>query len=539
MRALLVNPQTPHSFWTFKHSCDLFGVKAVIAPLGLVTVAALLPDEWEFRLVDLNTGNLTQQDWDWADAIMISAMLVQREGLLATVAEAKQRAKTVVVGGAYPTSVPNEVLDAGADFLIRGEAENTIPLFLAALREGEKRGVFEQDVKPEMISSPVPRFDLLRLKDYLAMGIQTSRGCPFDCEFCDVVNLYGRKCRYKSADQVIRELEALYQLGWRRDVFICDDNFVGNRGSARAIVDKLIPWMKGHGEPFSFWTQASVQLGNDIELINMLTEANFQTVFVGIETPDEDVLAQNRKYHNISTPLAQSLNNLRKNGLSVVASFVLGFDHEQKGAAYRICEFVEENSIPMVMLNMLNVLPNTSLWDRLQREGRLLETGSSGAVTGGSLNYVPTRPAMEIVEEYVQATNRLYEPSAYLSRTYEYFLEMRPTRAALARARGETIRAQSPHYRPPLREKLRDLKLLIQLCWREGVRPRYRFQFWRQLWGIYRNNPSRIIRYLNGCGLGENLFRLRELVERRVWSETSVAEESCREPGGRTTSDRK
>jgi len=519
MKALLINPNTIDSFWTFKPSCDFFGAKALLPPLGLMTVAALLPDEWEFRLADLNARSLTQEDWDWADIVMISGMLVQRRGLLDLVKEAKQRGKMTLVGGPYPTSRPKEVLDTGADFLVRGEAENSIPQFLSALRAGDKGGVFENTVKPELTSSPVPRFDLVRLEDYVAMPVQTSRGCPFDCEFCDVVNLYGRKCRYKGADQVIRELEALYRLGWRRTVFISDDNFVGSKGSARAIIDKLIPWMKNHGEPFSFWTQASVQLGQDIELIDLLTEANFETVFVGVETPDDEVLAYNRKYHNIRNPLAESLNNLKKNGLGVVASFVIGFDKEKTGAADRICEFVEENSLPCVMLNMLNVLPNTSLWERLQREGRLLETGSSGGVTAGSLNYVPTRPVEEILDEYVRATNRLYQPSAYLARAYRYHLEMRPTRAALARTRGE-MPAQIPPHPWRWKENLRNLKALAQVIWLQGIRPRRRLQFWRQLWSIYRANPSRLTRYLNACGLGENLFVLRELVKRRLKSQT-------------------
>ena len=261
MRVLLINPEFPGSFWSLQQSCELLGRKTLMPPLGLLTLAALLPADWELRLVDLNARPLRPDDWDWAELVMLSGMIVQREGLLNLIREAKARHKTVVVGGPFATSVPQEILEAGADFLVRGEGETTIPLWLAAWQAGETHGVIEPDGRPEMTLSPVPRFDLLNLDDYIIVGIQTSRGCPFNCEFCDIVNLYGRKPRYKSPDQVLAELETLFNLGWRREVFICDDNFIGNQTHARAILKKLIPWMKSHGEPFSFWTQASANLG--------------------------------------------------------------------------------------------------------------------------------------------------------------------------------------------------------------------------------------------------------------------------------------
>jgi radical SAM superfamily enzyme YgiQ (UPF0313 family) len=303
MRVLLINPKFPNSFWSLQQSCDILGRKALMAPLGLLTLAALLPGDWEFRLADLNARRLRPEDWDWAELVMLSAMIVQRGGLLNLVREAKQRGKTVVVGGPYPTSVPQDILEAGADFLVRGEGETTIPRWLAAWRAGETHGVIEPDGRPDMSLSPVPRFDLLNLDDYIIVGVQTSRGCPFNCEFCDIVNLYGRKPRYKSPDQVLAELETLYNLGWRREVFICDDNFIGNHTHARAILDKLIPWMKSHGEPFSFWTQVSANLGQHAAMVDLLTAANFGTVFIGVESPDEEVLVGTRKYQNVKNPV--------------------------------------------------------------------------------------------------------------------------------------------------------------------------------------------------------------------------------------------
>ena len=249
MRALLVCPEFPLSFWSFRKAVRFRGNKTTNPPLGLLTVAALLPPAWELRLADLNTRRLTDDDWQWADLILISAMYIQREGLLALVAEAKRRGKTVVVGGPHPTSLPEAALEAGSDFVVRGEGENTIPLLLEAMKNG-KTGVIENDARPDLTTSPIPRFDLLRLDDYDTMTIQTSRGCPFDCEFCDVVNLFGRKPRYKTPAQVIAELESLYRLGARGAVFFCDDNFIGSKKQARALLQELTPWLRSRGEPF-------------------------------------------------------------------------------------------------------------------------------------------------------------------------------------------------------------------------------------------------------------------------------------------------
>jgi radical SAM superfamily enzyme YgiQ (UPF0313 family) len=510
MRVLLINPEFPPSFWSMQDLCDLAGCKALMPPLGLITLAALLPGDWEMRLADLTTRQLRAGDWDWAEMVMLSGMIVQRDGLIHLIREAKQRQKTVVVGGPFATSVPQDILAAGADFLVRGEGETTIPLWLAAWRAGETRGVIEPDGRPDMTLSPVPRFDLLNLDDYNLLGIQTSRGCPFNCEFCDIVNLYGRKPRYKSPDQVLAELESIFNLGWKKGIFICDDNFIGNQTHARAILDQLIPWMKSHGEPFSFWTQVSANLGQNLPLVDLLTAANFSDVFIGVESPDEAVLIGNRKYQNLKNPVGQSLNNISTNGLGVVASFIMGFDQETTGAGDRICDFVERNNLPLVMLNLLQVLPNTALWDRLQRENRLTETPVSADMIDTSFNFVPTRPLAEIVDEYIRAVDYLYEPSKYLARAYRYILAMRPTRAAAATGTPQGRGNAKQKARLPLSHQLQDLAALLKLVWRQGIVADYRGQFWRQLVGVYRQNPSRLTKYLVKCGAGEDLFRIRE-----------------------------
>jgi radical SAM superfamily enzyme YgiQ (UPF0313 family) len=515
MRVLLINPIFPGSFWSLQESCKLLGRKTLMAPLSLITVAALLPDDWEFRLADLNTRPLRPDDWDWAEIVMLSGMIVQREGLIDLIREAKARHKTVVVGGPFATSVPQDILEAGADFLVRGEGETTIPLWLAALRNGATHGVIEPDGRPEMTISPVPRYDLLNLDDYIIVGLQTSRGCPFNCEFCDIVNLYGRKPRYKNPDQVLVEMETLYNLGWRREVFICDDNFIGNQTHARAILNKLIPWQASHGEPFSFWTQASVNLGHNMPLVDLLTAANFCYVFIGVESPDEAVLVGTRKYQNIKDPLGESLDNIRANGLGVLASFIMGFDQEAKGAGDRICAFVAQHNLSMVMLNLLQAIPNTALWDRLKEENRLTGTKLTADMVDTTFNFLPARPVAEIAAEYIRAVDYLYEPSNYLARAYQDILAMRPTRSAAAgKHKGQKYGKQKG--RLPLRIRRKDMIALVQLIWRQGILADFRWQFWRQLVGVYRHNPSRLQKYLEKCGWGENLFLIRKRLLAKV-----------------------
>jgi radical SAM superfamily enzyme YgiQ (UPF0313 family) len=511
MRVLLITPEFPPSFWSLAETCKFTGRKTLLPPLGLLTVAALLPQEWEFRLADLNLGPPTPASWQWADLVMITGMIIQREGILRLVRQAKEQGKTVIVGGPCATSLPQDMLEAGADFLVRGEGETAIPRLLAALREGQAGGVIEEDGKPKMSISPVPRFDLITLDDYVTIGIQTSRGCPFDCEFCDIVSLYGRTPRYKDPGQVIAELETLYRLGWRGVVFFSDDNFIGNKDHARAILKRLIPWMQAHGEPFTFWTQASVNLGQDREMIDLLTAANFAFVFLGVETPEPDLLRAAGKYQNLRNSMQDSLAAINANGLNQIASFIIGFDGEQSGAVDRIVEFAEELAIPIVMINILQPLPNTRLWQRLEQEGRLLHGKTSGDFYGMGFNYLPTRPQEEILGEFVRGLDHLYEPSRYLARIYRYFLTMRPTRRALARQAGQNVPAppQTSRQLPSSHGSSEAFVPLMRLIWRRGIRPSYRWQFWKQLWGIYRQNPSRLTIYLICCALGENLFALR------------------------------
>lgn len=521
MRILLINPELPASFWTFKESCKMSGRKTFSTPLGLITAAALLPSEWDLRLVDLNAGSLIEADWNHAEIVMVTGMIVQRDNMVRIIREAKERGKTVVAGGPYATSVPDDVLDAGCDFLVQGEGEIAIPPFVAAIKEGERRGIFQAKSRPDMSMSPIPRFDLLRLEDYAMVGVQTSRGCPFDCEFCDIVNLYGRVPRYKSPSQVIGELDALFHLGWRGPVMIVDDNFIGGKKHARAILHQLIPWIKQRRGAFAFSTQTSLNLGQDPELIDLMTQANFGNVLIGIESPDHDVLALSRKYQNIKNPIFESLDNINRNGLSVTASFIIGLDGEQKGAGERICELVERTAMPMVYINPLRPLPNTSLWDRLIKEERLLQvpTQTQPDIIEeclGRMNHIPTRPEFEIMEEYVEALEYLYKPERYLARVYRYILAMRPTRRALGIDDPNKWGEPPKVAKPSLRSQLNEVIAFLKLIWRQGLKAPYRLQFWKQLIGIMKHNPSRTKKYLLTCALGENIFGLAAIERQRV-----------------------
>jgi radical SAM superfamily enzyme YgiQ (UPF0313 family) len=474
----------------------------------MITVAAILPQTWDFRLVDRNIRFETEADWAWADLVIISGMIVQKPDMIHLIREAKRRGKLVAVGGPYVTSVPEAAQEAGVDFLVLDEGEITLPLLVEALERGETSGVFRAyGEKPDITTTPIPRFDLLDLKAYNEMSVQFSRGCPFQCEFCDIIVLYGRKPRTKTPTQMLAELQALYDLGWRRSVFLVDDNFIGNKRNVKLLLRELGPWMAAHGYPFRLATEASVDLGQDQELLDLMIDANFGAVFLGIETPDTDSLALTQKFQNTRNSLMESVETINRSGLSVMAGFILGFDGEKAGAGDRIIEFVEATAIPKAMFGMLQALPNTALWKRLQKEGRLLEEKQE---TQGHqmdlMNFVPTRPLEELAREYVSCFWELYEPSRYLSRVYRHFMTMKP----------------APHKVPFRMLELVEMRAVLTICWRQGIKRNTRFQFWRQLFSIIRHNPNVFVPYLSNCALIEHFLQYRQIVGNEI--EAQLAE---------------
>ncbi|MEN9224771.1 MAG: DUF4070 domain-containing protein [Thermostichus sp. HHBFW_bins_43] len=504
MKALLLYPLFPQSFWSYNRTIEMVGLKSVIPPLGLITVAALLPPDWDIRFFDRNVTFETEADWQWCDVVILSAMLVQKQDFHALIRKGVALGKKVAVGGPYPTSVPQDALDSGAHYLVLDEGEVTIPLFVQACQAGQESGIFRATEKPDVTTSPLPRFDLLQREQYFMMSVQFSRGCPFNCEFCDIISLYGRKPRTKEPGQMLAELQALYDLGWRGSVFLVDDNFIGNQRNVKRFLRELIPWMQRHNYPFTFMTEASVNLAQDDELLSLMVEAGFYSVFLGIETPDQDSLQATQKHQNTRHPLVEACRKINNAGLLIYAGFILGFDGERPGAGERIQTFVEQTQIPQPMLGILQALPNTQLWNRLKAEQRLVE-GIGVTEVGDQntlMNFIPTRSLTEIAQEYVESFWKLYEPARYLSRCLQQCLNI-----GVNNVRRQTMKL-------PLRK---ELYLLLQLIWRQGVlRSGIRAQFWRQLWIIWRQKPTLLNMYLGLCAAGEHFWEYREVVRARL-----------------------
>ena len=501
MQVLLVYPRFPQSFWSFDKAMELVGRKAVLPPLGLITVAGILPDRWQLKLVDCNIREVSEAEWDWADLVILSGMIVQKDDMHAYVAEAKRREKLVAVGGPYPTSLPHELEAAGADFLVLDEGELTLPMFVEAVERGETSGKFRSEIKPDVTDTPVPRYDLLELDAYDNMSVQFSRGCPYQCEFCDIIVLYGRKPRTKEPEQLIGELETLYELGWRGPVFMVDDNFIGNKRNVKRLLRELQPWIEAKGFPFHFSTEASVDLANDDELMELMIDCNFSSVFLGIETPDSESLSLTKKFQNTRDPLLGAVQRINEKGMRVMAGFIIGFDGEKAGAGDRIVEFVEQTAIPTAMVSMLQVLPNTALMTRLKKEGRLVEDLGGSGNQNNLMNFIPTRPIEDIAREYITAFYKLYDPLQYLNRVYRHFMSMSEPRH-VASNRGKTT--------------AKIVKAAMTIFWRQGVVRSTRWAFWHHLFNMYRHKPRLLVNYLVSCALLEHFVEYREIVRRDI-----------------------
>ncbi|NEO38003.1 MAG: B12-binding domain-containing radical SAM protein [Moorea sp. SIOASIH] len=501
MRVLLLSPLFTKSYWSFDKAIELIGCKVAQPPMGLITVAAILPQTWEFRLVDRNVRLETDADWEWADVVIVSGMIVQKPDLLHLIGEGKRRGKLVAVGGPYVTSIAEEAQEAGVDFLILDEGEITLPRFVEALALGETSGVFRANgERADVTKTPIPRYDLLELDAYSEMSVQFSRGCPFECEFCDISVRYGRKPRTKTPAQVLAELETLYNLGWRLPVFIVDDNFIGNKRHVKLLLQELAPWMAEHGYPFPLSTEASLNLAEDDELLGLMIAANFSSVFVGIETPDTDSLTLTKKHQNTRQPLRDAVEKINRAGLRVMAGFIIGLDGEKPGAGDRIIDFVEATAIPHPVFSMLQALPNTALWDRLKQEGRLLEGNEENINQTTLTNFIPTRPIEQLAQEYVSCFWELYKPESYLGRLYRHYLNMKP----------------KPYHPKLVMPKLIYFWALLIIIWRNGIKRQTRFQFWGQLFSILRHNPQVWKRYLSDHAYLEHFLEYRQIVNHQI-----------------------
>jgi radical SAM superfamily enzyme YgiQ (UPF0313 family) len=512
LRALLIYPRFPKTFWSFESVLRLVDRQALMPPLGLITVAALLPSDWELKLVDRNVREVSEDEWAWADIVLFSAMIAQRQDFLDQIREAKRRGKRVVVGGPYPTALPQYAQAAGADYLVLDEGEITVPKFLQALSNASGHDtprpvpvvIRAGGEKPDVTTTPVPRFDLLDLDAYDMMAVQFSRGCPFLCDFCDIIELYGRRPRTKAPGQLLAELDALWALGWRRAVFVVDDNFIGHKRDVKAFLKELKVWNQRHDNLLAFNTEASIDLAQDAELLQLMVDCRFTAVFIGIETPDIPSLASVRKLQNTRRAMVDSVEIIARAGIRIMAGFIIGFDNEKPGAGKRIVQFVEETAIPTVFLSLLQALPETTLLKRLTAEGRMID--DSGDMTPTVLmNFRPTRPLEEIVEEYIDAFRTLYDPVVYLDRAYRAFQMM-----------GAPTTLPRSNERPPWRDVKVNLKAAAIVMWRQGVVRHTRWKFWHHFFSMLWGRPALFDHYGAVCAHNEHFLEYRDWVRDRL-----------------------
>jgi len=426
MRTLLVYPEFPDTFWSFKHALKFIHKKASSPPLGLLTVAAMLPAGWEKRLVDLNVTSLKDEDLRWAEHVMISAMAVQRDSAQEVIERCQATGRTVIAGGPLFTAEYEDF--AGVDHFVLNEAEITLPRFLSDLGRGEAQRVYATDAFADIHTTPVPLWDLIDMKQYDSMSLQFSRGCPFNCDFCNVTALFGHRPRTKTADQILAELDALYAQGWRQSVFFVDDNFIGNKAQLkREILPTLIEWRK-HKRGVPFNTEVSINLADDEALTEMMVEAGFDKVFIGIETPDDTSLAECHKNQNRRRDLLADVKKLQRAGLRVQGGFIVGFDSDTPSIFRKQIEFIQQSGIVTAMVGLLQAPPGTELYKRLKEEGRLLGK-MMGDNVDGTTNILPKMGWDTLHEGYRTIIESIYSPQHYYERVKTFLREYKLPRS--------------------------------------------------------------------------------------------------------------
>ena len=428
MNVLLVYPEFPDTFWSFKHALKFIHKKASVPPLGLLTVAAMLPSGWAKRLVDLNIRKLTEMDLAWADYAFVSAMVVQKPSAHQVIRRCKEAGVKVVAGGPLFTNEYEEF--PLVDHFVLNEAEVTLAPFLEDLERGEARRVYTSRVFPDIQSTPAPMWELADLKRYASMAIQYSRGCPFDCEFCNITSLYGHRPRVKAADQILRELDGLYQLGWRESVFFVDDNLMGNKRDLKTnLLPALIEWRKGKtGLPFN--TEISINLADDDGLMEAMAQAGFDTVFIGVETPDDCSLVECNKKQNQNRDLVEDVKRIQRAGLQVQGGFIIGFDSDTPSIFQRQIDFIQKSGIVTAMVGLLQAPIGTRLYQRLAGEGRLLGV-TSGDNVDGTTNIIPKMNLEVLQKGYRSVVDYLYAPKNYYARVKTFLREYKPPRITI------------------------------------------------------------------------------------------------------------
>ena len=468
MNALLLYPEFPDTFWSFKHALKFIHKRASFPPLGLLTVAAMLPPDWSQRLVDLNVRSLRPQDLAWADLVFISGMIAQRDSARALIARCRAAGKTIVAGGPLFTLEPERFPDV--DHFVLNEAEASLPEFLRDLERGAARRVYASTELPDLRQTPVPRWELAEMRRYSTMSLQFSRGCPFDCEFCNITSMFGHRPRTKTAAQVIGELDALRRRGWRGGVFFVDDNFIGNqRVLKQELLPALIAW-QDRQRPMPFLTEASINLADDEELMRLMVQAGFNQVFVGIETPQDEGLAECNKRQNRGRDLVADVKRIQRAGFEVQGGFIVGFDSDTPSVFQRQLEFIQQSGIVTAMVGLLQAIPGTKLHQRLSRQGRLLGH-TTGDNVDGTTNFIPRMNREMLRQGYQRLVDYIYSPGPYYRRIRTFLREYRPS----AVRRGV-------NWRSLMAFGLASIRL--------GVLGRERFQYWGLLLWTFFRRPS-------------------------------------------------
>lgn len=467
MKVLLIYPEFPDTFWSFKHALKFVRKRASSPPLGLLTVAAMLPDDWQLRLVDLNVTRLTEADLAWADYAFIGGMVVQRESAREVIARCRRAGLTTVAGGPLFASEHDQFPEV--DYFVLNEAEITLPLFLADLARGQPKRLYTTTEFPDISRSPAPRWDLLDMSRYVTMSIQYSRGCPYNCDFCNVTALFGHRPRIKSPAQIIAELDSMVRAGWRGKVFFVDDNLIGNKkGLKTELLPALIDWQRTKkGMPF--YTEASINLADDEDLMELMCEAGFDTVFIGIETPDEESLLECSKNQNRNRDLVADVKRIQRAGLQVQGGFIVGFDTDTPSIFQRQIDFIQNSGIVTAMVGLLQAPPGTALYERMKREGRLLEFVSGNNVDG-TTNIIPKMNLDTLQAGYRKILDQIYAPEPYYQRVRTFLREYRPPKIK-SRFEFEYVWAF--------------FRSIIRL----GIIGRERVHYWKLLWWALLRRP--------------------------------------------------
>lgn len=463
MNILLIYPKFPETFWSFTYALSFIGKKGAFPPLGLLTVASLLPAAWPKRLVDINIESLTDKDLLWADMAFVGGMAVQRKSAKQIIARCNALNLKVVAGGPLFTSEPDEFKEV--DHLVLGEAELTLPAFLSDLQHGELKKVYRASGFCDLGDTPNPMWDLVKMKRYASMNIQFSRGCPFNCEFCNVTTLFGHRPRIKTPRQIISELDRIYASGWRGGIFFVDDNFIGNKGYLKThLLPALIEWRKDK-KGCVFFTEASINLADDPELLDMMVTAGFDSVFIGIESPDELSLTECHKTQNKNRDLLESVKNIHRSGLQVMGGFIVGFDSDMPSIFQRQIDFIQKSGIVTAMVGMLQAPPGTRLFDRLQRESRVINT-FTGDNVDGTTNIIPRMGIDRLLDGYRLIMKQIYSPKNYYRRVRTLLKEIK-----------------APEINQPL--NIQRFLSFFRSALRLGVFGKERFRYWQLvLWTL-------------------------------------------------------